>query len=99
MNRIGISSWSFHNLFTSTRYRDAPAPPKDFDILEFPEMIADRYRVHNVEVVSKHFLSTEICYFGEFRDRLKRAKSRLINIPADFNELWDQPGISSPDPK
>src|SRR5256885_16492860 len=44
--RICISSWSFHNLFESTRDRKAAAPDKHLDILNFPEMIADRYQVH-----------------------------------------------------
>src|ERR1700722_18788324 len=97
MNRICVSSWSFHNLFASTRYPDAAVPEQDMDILDFPEMIADRYHVHNVEVVSKHLLSTEGGYFGEFRERLRKANSRLINIPVDIAELWDRPSISSPD--
>lgn len=84
-------------MFASTRYKDAPVPDKDMDILDFPEMIADRYHVHNVEVVSKHLLSTDATYFGEFRERLRKARSRLVNIPVDIAELWDQPSISSPD--
>jgi sugar phosphate isomerase/epimerase len=97
MNKVCVSSWSFHNLFTSTRYPDAPVPEKDMDILDFPEMVADRFHVHNVEVVSKHLLSTESSYFAEFRERLRRARARLINIPVDIAELWDQPSISSPE--
>ncbi len=97
MNRICISSWSFHNLFSCTRYKDAPVPKKDMDVLDFPELVADRYHVHNLEVVSKHFASTSGSYFAEFRQRLDKAHSRLINIPVDFDELWDQPSISSPD--
>jgi hypothetical protein len=99
MDRICVSSWSFHNLFASTRYPEAPVPERDMDILDFPEMVADRFHVHNVEVVSKHLLSTEPSYFGEFRERLRRAHCRLINIPVDIAELWDQPSISSGDEK
>ena len=67
------------------------------DILDFPELIADSYRVHNLEVVSKHFASTSSSYFAEFRQRVDKAHCRLINIPVDIDELWDQPSISSPD--
>jgi len=98
LDRICVSSWSFHNLFASTRYAGVVAPAKDMDILDFPEMIADRFHVHNIEIVSKHLLSTQKSYFAEFNERVRRAKSRLINIPVDIWELWDQPSISSPDP-
>ncbi|MFL6350561.1 MAG: sugar phosphate isomerase/epimerase family protein [Bryobacteraceae bacterium] len=93
--RICISTWSFHNLFPQTR--DEKAPPltgKPLDVLDFPEMIADRYHVHNLEVVAPHFASTEPSYLGDFKSRLERAHSRLINIPVDIDELWDQPALS-----
>ncbi|MGI8959689.1 MAG: sugar phosphate isomerase/epimerase family protein [Bryobacteraceae bacterium] len=47
-----------------------------------------------------YFASTERSYLLEFENRLKRAKSRLIDIPLEFD---DEPGvtptISSPDSK
>jgi hypothetical protein len=42
--RIGVSTWSFHNLFASTPDDNAPVPAKNLDMLDFPEMIADRYQ-------------------------------------------------------
>jgi sugar phosphate isomerase/epimerase len=97
--RICISTWSFHNLFTATRDRKAPAPDKPLDILDFPEMIADRYHVHNLEIVSPHFASREPAYIRDVKKRLERAHSRLVNIPLDFDELWEKPALSAPDAK
>jgi sugar phosphate isomerase/epimerase len=97
-SRICVSTWSFHNLFSQTR--DQNAPPlkgKPLDILDFPEMIADRYGVHNVEIVAPHFASTEPSYLRDLKSRLERAHSRLINIPVDIDELWDQPALSGTD--
>jgi hypothetical protein len=76
--RIGVSTWSFHTLFPN----DAAKPAKPLDLLEFPEMIADRYHVHNLEVIAPHFrvhLNHRI--FGNFQARLKRAHSRLVQHP------------------
>jgi sugar phosphate isomerase/epimerase len=96
--RICISSWSFHNLFPQTRDEKAsPLTGKPLDVLDFPEMIADRYGVHNLEVVAPHLASTEPSYMREFKSRLERAHSRLINIPVDIDELWDQPALSGTD--
>lgn len=100
LDRMCVLSWSFRNLFARSRDRGVPAPPKDFDILDYPEMIADRYHIHNVEIQSMYFASTEASYLRELEIRLKRAKSRLVDIPLEFD---DEPGgppfISSTDPR
>lgn len=96
-DRICISTWSFHNLFTETRYPEAAVPEKDMDVLDFPEICADQFGVHNVEIVSKHLASTEPAYLAELSARIAKAKAKLINIPIDIAELWDAPSISSPD--
>ncbi|HVX65732.1 MAG TPA: TIM barrel protein, partial [Bryobacteraceae bacterium] len=97
--RLAVSSWSFHTLFTKTRDENAPKLDKPLDILDFPEMIADRYHIHNLEIVVPHFASTEPSYIREFRTRLEKAHSKLINIPVDIDWLWDKPGLSAADPK
>ena len=100
LERVCVSSWSFHNLFTSTHDERAPAiSGKPLDILDLPDMSADRFQVHNIEVVSPHFASTEKSYLDEFKGRLARAHSRLVNIPVDYDELWDQPALSATDSK
>jgi sugar phosphate isomerase/epimerase len=98
--RIGISTWSFHNFFTATR--DDNAPPltgKPWDLLDYPEMIADRYHIHEMEMVAPHFASTEPSYIKEVKSRLERAHSHLVNIPVDIQELDMGAGLSDPDTK
>jgi len=97
--RIGISTWSFHNLFSATR--DDKAPPisgKPLDARDFPDMIADRYHVHEMEIVAPH-ISREPSYIRDLKARLDRAHSHLVNIPVDIEELWQAGGLSDPDPK
>lgn len=98
--RIGISTWSFHNFFATTR--DDNAPPltgKPWDVLDYPEMIADHYHVHEMEIVAPHFASTEPLYLAEVKARLGRAHSHLVNIPVDIPELDMGGGLSDPDTK
>ena len=45
LDRICISTWSFHTLFEKGRMQ----------VLDFPELIADRYGVHHLEIVAPHF--------------------------------------------
>ena len=95
--RICVSSWSFHTLFPTSDKKSASIQGKPLELFEFPEMIADRYGVHNVELVAPVFLSTEPSYFRDFKERLKKAHSRLVNIPVDIGELWEKPALSSTD--
>ena len=97
--RVCVSSWSFHNLFTATHDKKAPTLDKPLKALDFPEMIADRYHVHNLEIVSPHFESSEPSYIRELKARLERAHSRLVNIPVDYDELWEKPALSAIDSK
>jgi sugar phosphate isomerase/epimerase len=95
LNRICVSSWSFHTSFE----RDANNPAKVLmDVLDFPEMIADRYHVHNVEIVLPHFVDPGNGRIAEFKKRLDKARSRVVNMPLDFGVLWNKPAISSTDP-
>jgi len=96
-SRISISTWSLHNYFQATREEDFTLPGDMLALLEFPEMIADRYKVHNLEFCAPHFASTEKAYLLEVKSRLLRAHSRLLNMPIDIQELWTGGGLSDPD--
>ena len=44
LDRLCVSTWAFHTQFENGEIR----------LLDFPEMIADRYGVHNLEIVAPH---------------------------------------------
>ena len=94
--RIGISSWSFHNYFPQTRPRDYRGPDAKFALLDFPHMVADRYKVHHLEFVAPHFASTEPAYLDELHSQLFRARSYLVNLLLDITELRTEGGLSDP---
>lgn len=96
--KVGISSWSFHNYFPATSEKVSLQPTEIFALLDFPSMIADRYKVHNLEFVAPHFASNEQAYILELKRQLTRAHSKLINIPVDIKELWTEGGLSDPGP-
>ena len=95
---VGISSWSFHNYFPSTREKDFNQPGPMIALLDFPEIIADRYQVHHLEMTAPHFASTELEYLIQLRRQLARVHSRLVNIPVDIPELKTGDGLSGRDP-
>jgi len=97
--RIAISTWSLHNYFQSTREKEFNLPGSMIALLDFPEMIADKYKVHYLEICAPHFASTEPSYLQELKGRLARARSHVANMPVDIEEIWTGGGLSDPDKK
>ena len=95
LQRVCVSTWSFHTFFET----DSNNPAKVLmDIRDFPEMVADRYHVHNIEVVLPHLRPAEPSLIRDLKARLGKAHSRVVNMPLDFGVLWNKPAISSTDP-
>src|SRR2546425_3914416 len=97
--QIGISTWSFHNRFTPTHDKDAPPiSGQPLDARNFPDMIADRYHLHQMEIVAPH-IPAEPSYIRDLKARVDKAHSHLVNIPVDIKEVSHAGGLSDPDPK
>jgi hypothetical protein len=92
LDRIAIMTLCFNRVLKSAAHPDDTA--RTLDILDAPQMIADRYGIHHVEVQHSHFPSTESSYLREFRARLAKANSQMNQICLEFGPL----NISSPDP-
>jgi len=98
-HHIAVSTWSLHNYFPSTREKEFTLPGEMLELLEFPEMVADCYKVHHLEFCAPHFASTEPSYLKELKSRLKKSRSHLVNMPVDIKELWSGGGLSDSDGK
>lgn len=68
----------------STRDWSQPIPPGPVDIMDVPDLLAHQYQIHNVEVQQFHFLSMEPSYFEQFLGRLKKANSRMVDMPLEL---------------
>lgn len=99
LHKIAISTWSLHNYFPSTRDEGFNLPGKMLELREFPEMIADRYKVHHMEICAPHFASTEASYLSDLKARLQKTHSHVVNMPVDIPELWTDGGLSDSNPK
>ena len=85
-------SLCFNPVIKSAAHPDDPK--RTLDSLDLPDMVAERYGVHRVELQHSHFASTEPSYLEEYRGRLKKAKSQMNQINVEFGSL----NISAPDP-
>src|SRR4051812_11266878 len=90
--RIAILSLNFDSIMKTSKSPDDPKRTLDF--LDFPDMVAERFGVHWVEPYHSHFQSTESAYFSEFKNRLKKANSRINQISVGGLSL----NMSAPDP-
>ena len=97
LDRVCVSSWSFRDSFVSTRESGTPEPIEKMVLLDLPQVVADRYKVHNLEFAALHFASVEPAYLSELKWNLTGARSRLVNIVVDAKELLNG-GLSDSDP-
>ena len=70
------------------------SPERNLEVFDVPQMFADHYKVHNVEMQHNYFESTEASYFTEFLTRLARTKSRISNINLELGNM----NIAAADP-
>ena len=95
LDRIAVLSWSFRDAFRKTRAKNGWVPDTDLDILDYPQMIADRYDIHNVEVQTM-YLDPAPSFIADFKERLKQAKSKLVSIAAEPPDEVNQ-ALGGPD--
>ena len=91
-DRVAIMVYSFARVL---KLPGRPsAPERTLEIFDVPEMFADRFKVHNVEMQHNYFESTEPAYFKDFLSRLEKTKSRVSNINLELGNM----SIAAPDP-
>lgn len=79
--RIGVTTWPFRKYIDSPTnpWRDPKFP--GIALKDFPAMIAKEFGLHNVELLARHFPSTEGAYLRELRAAVEKAGSQIIDIP------------------
>jgi hypothetical protein len=91
LDRLAVMTLCFNRVLKDPDHPDDAQ--KTLDIMDVPQMIADRYGIHYVEFQHSHFASTELPYLREVRDRVKQAKCRMNQINVEFDPF----DISSPE--
>jgi hypothetical protein len=79
--RIGVTTWPFRMYIDSPTnpWRDPKFP--GIALKDFPAMIATKFGLHNVELLARHFPSTDGAYLRELRTAVEKAGSHIIDIP------------------
>jgi sugar phosphate isomerase/epimerase len=77
-------NWAFDEVIKKAD--DPNNPARTVDLLDFAQVIADRFGVHNVELQHSYFPSLEPAYLRQLRDRVSRAKSRVSQINLELGQ-------------
>ena len=91
-DRLAIMVYSFQRVLKLPARPSSPE--RTLEVLDVPEMFADRYKVHNVEMQHNYFESTEASFFKDFLARLAKTRSRVSNINLELGNM----NIAAPDP-
>lgn len=97
LRRVAVTTWSLHAFFAKTKEDNVQG--EMLELRKFPELIADKYHVHNLELCSVHFESTTPSYVSDVKEGLRKAHARVINMPVDYPHDWDGKGLCDPDEK
>jgi len=89
--RIAMMTLNFTNLLKTPFQPEGPE--RTLDLFDLPDMYADTYGVHNIELQHYHMASAEPSYYKALRARIDRAKSKATQLVVEFGAL----NISAPD--
>jgi sugar phosphate isomerase/epimerase len=81
-DRLAVASWSFRDFLDTAENRAKKSHGALMDLKQFPAMVADRYKIHNVEILGQHMPSTSPAYLKELRAAVQRAGSHVVDLPA-----------------
>ncbi len=87
LEQVSVMTSYYGTRMPDVRDHGAPKVKKDLDLRDFPDMMADHFHIHNVEVQQMYFPADGLsAYLTDFRNRLRKAKSRVTNMPLEFDD-------------
>ncbi len=85
LNRISLMTNDFDGTLPEIWDRSKKVAPEKLDMMDLPDAVADRLHLHNLEVCNINLLSMEPSYIREFKQRLHKAKSRVVDLVVEID--------------
>lgn len=79
--RIAIMMFGLNSIVKNNQ---PASPTRTLDIMDIGQFCADRFKVHNVELQSNYFPSTEMSWLRDFKSRLSKTKTKIVQINLEF---------------
>jgi hypothetical protein len=80
-SRIAVMMFGLNSIVKNNM---PPGPARTLDIMDVGQLCADRFNLHAVELQSNYFPSTEMSWLKDFKDRLARTKTKVVQINLEF---------------
>jgi hypothetical protein len=80
-SRIAIMMFGLNSIVKNNM---PPSPARTLDIMDVGQLCADKFGVHNVELQSNYFPSTEMSWLRDFKARLGKTKTKIVQINLEF---------------
>jgi hypothetical protein len=75
--RIAIMMFGLNSIVKTNM---PPGPDRTIELMDIGQICADRFKVHNVELQSNYFPSTEMSYLKDLKTRLDKTKTKIVQI-------------------
>ncbi len=103
LDRISLLTNDFSGILPEIWDRSKTVAPQKLDMMDVPDAVADRLHLHHLEVCSFNLLSMDPTYIGDFKKRLRKARSKVVDLIVEL----DPPAtaykgvvsVCSPDPE
>ena len=85
LNRISVMTNDFDAILPEIWDRSKGVAPKELDMMNLPDAVADRLHVHNLEVCNINLLSMEPSYIRQFKERIEKARSKVVDFVVELD--------------
>lgn len=82
-DRISVASYPFRAYIEAPGNRDRDPKLPGMDLRDFAAEVVKKFKINNIEPLSRHFRSLDAEYLTSFRQALKQANSKAVNIAVD----------------
>ena len=92
LSRIAIMMFGLNNIVKTNM---PAAPERTLELMDIGQFSADHFKVHNVELQSNYFPSTEMSWLKDFKSRLDKTNTKVVQINLEFGAGYNM-GADSP---
>ena len=85
LDRISLMTNDFDAILPEIWDRSKEVAPKELDMMNLPDAVADRLHLHNLEVCNINLLSMEPSYIRQFKERVQKAKSKVVDFVVELD--------------
>src|SRR4026207_1370850 len=92
LSRIAIMMFGLNSIVKTNM---PAAPERTIELMDIGQLCADQFKIHSVELQSNYFPSTEMSWLKDFKSRLDKTNTKIVQINLEFGAGYNM-GADSP---